>query len=317
MLLKLGWNQLSPKFHFSGEFRGGRQMHVAKILGLLIIAAFASGTGCTNKKAPAPSQAARVSATTPYVTYFGPAPTTNKGTCYAFVIYFPSATNEEKVVPFPFFTFDETSMKKVALETLIGGIDEKRYPGQFQQLFPPGTRLVSLKQEGDAAVADFTKELEPVVADPKKATALFNAVALTLKQFSGISNVRIDVEGKELFPTSAAPSETIVVMPPSPPRLLKVVASKESAAAPVTEVDALFDRPVDMKRCTFTTPEGVPIKGDVYHSMFDMAAILKPKEPAKLAPGTRVKVTWDVADKVGRAASGEEIFALEIKVHQD
>jgi germination protein M len=292
-------------------------MHPARILLLFIMVAFASGTGCTKKETPPPPKAARISATDAYVTYFGPAPTTNKGTCYAFVIYFPSATMAGKVVPFPFFTFDEASMKKIALERLIAGIDEKRYAGQFLQLFPPGTRLASLKQQGDEAVADFTKELAQVAADPDRATSLFNSIALTLKQFSGITNIRIDAEGQELFPSSAAPSETTIVMPPSPPRLLNIVASKESSAAPVTEVDALFDRPVDIKRCTFTTADGVPIKGDVYHSMFDMAAILKPREPAKLAPGTRIKVTWDVADKVGRAASGEDIFALEIKVHQD
>jgi germination protein M len=284
---------------------------------LLLLIPLASSTACTRKQAPPPAKEARISATTAFVTYFGPAPTTNKGTCYAFVIYFPSASVPGKVVPFPYFTFDEGSMKKVALERLIGGMDEKRYAGQFQQLFPPGTRLVSLNQQGNEVVAEFSKEIMPVAADATKGDALFNCIALTLKQFNGVQGTRIQSEGKDLYPGKAVPAESAVVMQPSAPRLLKVIAAKESTAAPIAEVDALFDRPVQIKRCTFTTADGVPLAGEVFHSMFDMAAILKPKEPAKLAPGSEIKVTWDVADKVGRTASGADVFALEAKVHQD
>ena len=54
----------------------------------------------------------KVSATGAYEKYFGPAPTVDKGTAYAFVIYFPSSKEPGKVVPFQFFTFDEQGIKK-------------------------------------------------------------------------------------------------------------------------------------------------------------------------------------------------------------
>jgi hypothetical protein len=107
------------------------------------------------------------------------------------------------------------------------------------------------------------------------------------------------------------------VLQPSAPRLLKVVAMKETAAAPVAEVDALFDRPVEIKKCVITASDGTMLSGDVFHSMFDMAAVLKPKEPGKLTEGAKIVVRWEVTDKKGRSASGEESFALEVKVHQD
>ena len=61
-------------------------------------------------------------ATAAYEKYFGAAPSVDKGTAYAFVIYFPSSKEPGKVVPFPFFTFDEGSIKKVAVERLLGGL---------------------------------------------------------------------------------------------------------------------------------------------------------------------------------------------------
>jgi hypothetical protein len=65
----------------------------------------------------------KVSATPAYEKYFGAAPSVDKSTAYAFVIYFPSSKEPGKVVPFPFFTFDEGSIKKVAIERLLGGMD--------------------------------------------------------------------------------------------------------------------------------------------------------------------------------------------------
>jgi germination protein M len=292
-------------------------MRIATVLLLATITVAICG-GCTRKEAPAPAKTGRISATKAFETYFGPAPTTDKGTCFAFVIYFPSAAEQGKVVPFPFFTFDEPSMTKVALERLMGGMDEKSYAGQFLQPFPKGTRLLSLAQTGGEVTADFSKELAPVAADKQSGAAVHRSVALTLMQFAGVTSARVQIEGKDLFPAHAAPpSETSFVLQPSPPRLLNLIASKEANAAAVAEVDALFDRPVQIKECAFTTADGAPIDGTVFHSMFDMAAVLKPKDPAKLTAGTRIRVRWSVVDKVGRTAAGEDVFPLEIKVHQD
>lgn len=285
---------------------------------LLALICCASLIGCSKKEAPSSGKTARVSATKAYQSYFGPAPTTDKGTCYAFVIYFPSAGTPGKVVPFPFFSFDEPSLKKVALQRVMGGMDEKSYAGQYLQLFPKGTRLLSLTEEKGTLTADFSKELAPVAADKASGASLFNMVSLTVMQFGGVDRVRIQSEGRDLFASDRGmPAEASVVLQPSAPRLLNVIAMKEKAEAPVNEVDALFDRPVDIKEFQFNATDGTQMAGDVFHSMFDMAAVLKPKDAVKLQAGTKVKVHWKVVDKMGRSGAGDDIFPLDVKVHQD
>jgi germination protein M len=288
-------------------------------LTLLALVCFASFLGCSRKEAPPSAKPVRVSATKAFETYFGPAPTTDKGSCYAFVIFFPSAKEPGKVVPFPFFSFDEANLKKVALQRLMGGMDEASYAGQFQQPFPKGTRLLSLTEEKGILTVIFSDELEPVAADPGSAAALFNAISLTAMQFGQLTAVRIQSDGHDLYAeTRRPPMEAFTVLQPSPPRLLKVTGMKESPTAPIAEVDALFDRPVDIKEFRFALgADGSALAGDVFHSMFDMAAVLKPKDPGQLAEGTKIKVSWKVVDKKGRSAAGEDLIPLEVTVHQD
>jgi germination protein M len=297
--------------------REGQDMHkiTAALVILICLSAF---LGCSRKEAPAPARTARVSATKAFTTYFGPAPTTDKGICYAFVIYFPRAKELEKVTPFPFFSFDEASLKKIALQRMLSGMDEKSYAGEFLQLFPKGSRLLSVSEREGTVSADFSKELREVADNPSRSRALFNALTLTLLQFSGVTGVRIHCEGRELFPAATRlPVEAAVVAQPSAPRLLSVIAMKQGASTPVLEVDALFDRPVDIKEFQFLENDGTLLTGEVFHSMFDMAAVLKPKEPGKLAQGTKIRARYRVVDKMGRSAAGESSFALEVKLHQD
>jgi len=285
---------------------------------LLVTVVIFAALGCSRKEPPAPGKTARVSATRAFESYFGPAPTTDKGTCYAFVIYFPAAGKPGKITPFPFFSFDAESLKKVALERLLGGMDVKSYAGQFLQLFPKGCRLLSVSERNGVMSADFSSELRAVAGDPVRGSALFNAITLTLTQFNGVTAVRIQSEGSDLYPdTERAPVEAAVVEQPSQPRLLDLVAMKESATAPVREVDALFDRPVDIKEFQFLENDGTLLAGEVFQSMFDMAAVLKPKVPGKLAEGIIIRVRYKVVDKMGRSAAGEARFALQVKLHQD
>lgn len=287
----------------------------AALAALVIVA---GATGCSRKETPPPPKPARVSATPAFERYFGPAPTTDKGTCYAFVIYFPLAKDPSKVTPFPFFTFDEGTRKKVALERMLGGMDEKVYAGQYLQPFPKGTRLASLDEKSGTVMVEFSREAVPAAADAARGAALYHAVALTLLQFPGVKAIRITSEGKDLYPpTRPLPVEEKVVQQPSAPRLLNVVAMKESSKQPVQEVDALFDRPVEIKLFQFKASDGTILAGDVFHSMFDMAAVLKPKDPGKFMPGTRVRVHYQVVDKLGRPAEGEGEFPLEVKQHQE
>jgi hypothetical protein len=268
---------------------------------------------CKKQESPPPAKKARVSATKAYEKYFGPAPTTDKGSCYAFVIYFPSAKEPGKVVPFPFFTFDEGSMKKVAVERLLGGMEVSAYKDEILQPFAPGARLLELAQADGLWRVDLSKDF---LMPGKSKDGMLHALVMTLTQFEGVRGIRILAEGKDLDyaqgPQLPAASS---VLDPSPPRLLSVTAVKDKGAKNVEEVSAYFDRPVEIKELTMSDRSGKPFAGEVFHAVFDMAAVLKPREPSLFKAGMPVKVRWQVVDKVGRSGSGNEEYSLEVKDH--
>ncbi|GLI36534.1 GerMN domain-containing protein [Geobacter hydrogenophilus] len=288
-------------------------------------------TSCAKERKTSPAKQVRVSATAAYEKYFGPAPTTDKGTCYAFVIYFPSAKEPGKVVPFPFFTFDQASIRQVALERLLGGMDVGSYKGEMFQPFAPGTRILGITEQNGVVTVNLSKEILVSKADAAVEKALLDSVALTLSQFSGTREVRMEIEGKEsggvdgkdvgrflghggLERQPLTPEES-AVLPPSPPRILSVTAMKEQGSKEVEEVNVFFDRPVTIKELRITDGGGKSFEGEVYHSVFDMAAVLKPKEPSLFKAGLPVKVRWKVTDKVGRSAEGTGEFSLEVREH--
>jgi germination protein M len=279
----------------------------------LSIAALAGLPACKKKAEPPPAQPARVSATKSYEKYFGSAPTTDKGTCYAFVIFFPSAKEPGKVVPFPFFTFDEASMKKVAVERLLGGMEVTAYRDEILQPFALGARLLERAQADGLWRVNLNSDF---LLPGKSRDGMLNALVMTLTQFEGVHGIRILADGKDLdyargpqFPSTSA------VLDPAPPRLLGVTAVKDKGAKDVEEVSANFDRPVEIKELTLSDRSGKPFAGDVYQSVFDMAGVLKPKETSVFKAGMPVKVHWKVIDKLSRAAEGEGEFPLEVKEH--
>jgi germination protein M len=278
---------------------------------------------CKKKEEPLPQKQVRLSTTKAYEKYFGPAPTTDKGTCFAFVIYFPSAKSPGKVVPFPFFTFDEESIKKVAVERLLGGMDVGSYKGEFVQPFPDGTHLLGITEQKGTVTVNFSRELKSLGADGVCDGRGLDALALTLAQFREVKDVHLEVEGKGgvirfsggcLIRQPLAIDES-EVLPPGPPRLLEVAALKDKGAQTIEDVHVYFDRPVDVKDVHIFDKNGTPFAGEIYHSVFDMAAVLKPEDPSLFTTGMPVEVRWKVADKLGRNAEGETTLPLEIKEH--
>lgn len=276
------------------------------ILFLMLLTLSLFAFGCKKKEEPSSSGPGKVITTAAYKKHFGAAPPLDKNTAYAFVIYFPSAKETGKVVPFPFFSFDRESLKKVATDRLLVGMAVGSYAGELQQL-PSGTRLVSLTDEKGTVTATFSKEFE--AAKPAAAAA----VVLTLKQFEGVSDVRLQIEGKEK-PLAVSAKED-AILEPSAPRLLAVTAMRDKGEKDVDEVDAFFDRPVDVKELSLLSEKGEQFPGEIYHSAFDMSAVLKPKDPSLFQEGVPVKVRWKVVDKLGRAAEGESVWPLVIKEH--
>jgi hypothetical protein len=252
----------------------------------------------------------KVTVTSAYEKYFGAAPPVDKGVAYAFVIYFPSSKEPGKVVPFPFFTFDEGSIKKVAVERLLIGMDTGSYQGEFIP-FPSGSRLIAINDDQETITVNFSRELN---ASPEAANA--RAIALTVSQFKGVKEIRLQVEGKN-SPLNALlkTADDSAVLQPSPPRLLSVTAMQDKGAKDIEEVNAFFDRPVDVKELKLLSSDGQQFAGDLYHSVFDMAAVLKPKDPTQFKERMPIKVRWKVVDKLGRQAEGENVWQLEVKQH--
>lgn len=262
-----------------------------------------------NKEIPA-EKPGNVTATNAYVKYFGAAPSVAKGAAFAFVIYFPSSKQPEKVVPFPFFTFDEGSIKKVAVERLLVGMDIGSYLGEFIPI-TSGTRLMAINDDQGSVTLNFTKEL-----DPSTQAATLRAIDLTLRQFKGVKDIRLQVDGKEVpLNTPGKTADDGAVQPPSRPRLLSVTAMKDKGAKDIEEVNAFFDRPVEVKELKLLSRDGQQFSGDLYHSVFDMAAVLKPKDPAQFKERMPIRVRWSVIDKLGRQAEGDNVWLLEVKEH--
>ena len=270
-------------------------------------------TGCAKKQESVPAaQPAKIIATAAYEKSFGPAPTADKGTAYAFVIYFSSAKEPSKLVPFPFFTFDEASLKKVAIERLLIGMDIGSYKGEFLNM-PLGTRIVSLNEEKGDVTLTLSKEFSK---GGKDGSVVFfaGAIATTLSQFKGVSAVHILIEGNKSQLNSKVDESTI--MTPGSPRLLSVTAMRDKGAKNIEEVNAFFDRPVDVKELKLLSNEGQQFSGELFHSVFDMAAVLKPKDASQFKEGMPIQVRWKVVDKLGRLSEGNSIWPLEVKTHE-
>jgi germination protein M len=278
------------------------------LLGLL----FGMSMGCDRNQPSAPAQPGKMVTTPAYEKYFGPAPASGKGSCIAFVIYFPSAKEPGKVVPFPFFTFDEATLKKLAVERLLGGMDIGSYKGEFLKPFPTGIRLVSISEASGVVTLTMSREFGGL-AQTKAGESALRAIVLTLRQFKGTSNVRVKVEGV-VVPIEVQADEKAILLP-GPPRLLSVTAMKEKGKD-VEEVSAFFDRPVDVKLLQMTGKDGKLLEGDTFLSVFDMAVVMKPRETSMLKAGLPIRVRWKVADKLGREAGKDEVRPLEVKVHE-
>lgn len=253
-----------------------------------------------------------VIATPAFGKYFGPAPTIDKGTAYAFVIYFPSAKIASKVVPFPFFSFDETSLKKVSVERLLSGMGVGSYHGEFETV-PPGTRIVSFNDDQGTVRVVLNKEFRTDAKD-KKSEAFAAAISTTLRQFKGVKNVSVQVEGHDQQITAV--TDEISSFDPGPPRLLNVTAMRDKGAKNIEDVNAFFDRPVDVKELKLYSKDGQQYSGDLFHSVFDMAAVLKPKDPSQFKERTPIRVRWKIVDKLGRQAEGDNVWLLEVKQHE-
>jgi len=135
------------------------------------------------------------------------------------------------------------------------------------------------------------------------------ALALTLTQFSGIRSVALAMPGHTATP--APIPDRALLEPPPPPRLLDVVSSVHPGEEP-EEVDVLFDRPIRVASFFLRLVGGRELPGKTYTSMFDMAIVLRPKEPEILREGLPLELAWRVEDRNGRTADGARDVSLRL-----
>jgi germination protein M len=120
---------------------------------------------------------------------------------------------------------------------------ESGYQGEFIP-FPSGSRLIAINDDQGTITVNLSKELHTSAE-----TATAAALTLTLHQFKGVRDIRLQVEGKEIpLNTLAKNAGDSAVRQPSPPRLLSVTAMRDKGARDIEDVNAFFDRPVEVTR---------------------------------------------------------------------
>jgi germination protein M len=291
-----------------------KQLTVFLILMLLGIVA-----GCQRqsetKKEPVPV-ASNVEATPAYRSFFGEPPTVAEGSCYALVGYYPLAAMPGKISPFPLFMFDREDQLEVVTEQLLRWGEGWDMGGAAINPFPPGTELLSLTRSGDLVRVELS---EPALtgSNPASQNLILAVLGHTLAQFEGVDPVQV-VAGGTLLPLQADRGfypDPEAVVPPGEPRALTVAGVWEDAAAHPEEVSVFFDRPVRVEEVRVSV-DGRRLEGDYFTSVFDMAVVIRPKEPVLLMVGLPVTVAWRVADRLGRKGEGGKTFPLARVEHQ-
>jgi hypothetical protein len=282
--------------------------------GFLFLMLLAAVVGCERqgeaKKEPVPV-ASNVEATPAYRSFFGEPPTVAEGSCYALVGYYPLAARPGKISPFPLFMFDREDQLEVVTEQLLRWGEGWDMGGAAINPFPPGTELLSLIRSGDLVRVELS---EPALtgSDPAGQKLILAVLGHTLVQFEGVDRVQV-VAGGTLLPQQAERGfypDPEVVMLPGEPRALTVAGVWEEGAADPEEVSVFFDRPVLVEEVRVSV-DGRRLEGDYFTSVFDMAVVIRPKEPALLQEGLPVTVAWRIVDRLGRHGNGEKTFSLQ------
>jgi len=189
-----------------------------------------------------------------------------------------------------------------AARVLVAGHPEQVRFLPLPRLFPEGTTLEGVAVEQGVAVVRVA--LGPG-GHPHPLAG--QALAHTLTQFEGIVGVRLQIGDAPLAPVVRP--DPAVVEPPAAPRLLDVLTAVQEGEPPA-EIDVLFDRPVEVIETRLEGPDGAPIPGKLYTSMFDMAAVLRPEDPGVIREGMKLRVTWAVRDRKGRESRGSRTISL-------
>ncbi|WP_025322439.1 GerMN domain-containing protein [Deferrisoma camini] len=254
---------------------------------------------------PAAGAGTQVSATPAYRAAFGAPPASQGVDCRAAVVYLPglgASGSGDRLAPIPLFSVTPGKIVEEAARVLVAGHPEQVRLLPLPRLFPEGTALKGVEVEEGVAVVRIALG---TAGQPHPLAS--QALAHTLTQFEGITGVRLRLGDDP--PAPVVRPDPAAVEPPAAPRLLDVLTAVQEGEPPA-EIDVLFDRPVEVIETRLERPDGTPIPGKLYTSMFDMAAVLRPEDPGAIREGMALRVTWAVRDRKGRESRGSRTISL-------
>ncbi|MBI5016198.1 MAG: GerMN domain-containing protein [Deltaproteobacteria bacterium] len=270
------------------------------LLGAFLVASFAGA-----KESP-------IDATALYRQTFGPPPKTDGQKCLAAVVFLPgigSSGAPDKLSPVPLFSVSPGKVVEEAARVLVEGHPTQVRELKLPRLFPEGSKLTGVRVAGKGAVVAVT----PGGAGQAHPLAL-QALAHTLSQFNGIGSVTLEIHGRAALGPETP--RAAVIEPPPPPRLLDVILPIHRGEKP-SEIDVLFDRPVEIVTVSIGIGGRKPFPGKTYTSMFDMAVVFRPDDPKEIRENLPLDVRWSVRDKVGRKAEGTRTLPVRIYTHPE
>jgi hypothetical protein len=276
---------------------------------LFLSMALLLASGCRKEEAKAPAGGV-VTATATYEKYFGPPPAVLEGEAFAVAGFLPVVGTPGKVRPIPLFMITKGRRPDLLISHLLA-LPEFSLPPGLVNPFPPGTRLESYSVQGDTA--ELTLSFPSNAANDMQ--GIVAAIGHSLAQFPEIRRVRVKAGGALLagIPPEGVFPDPRDILEPEAPRPVAVVCSWEEGRP--REVSVFFDRPVTVQEIRLATADGRPLAGDFYRSVFDMAVVIHPDDPAQIADGMPVTVDWRAADPLGRAGAGRDTFHLRHLEH--
>ncbi len=268
----------------------------------VMLAAVIGITSCSRTPAPPKPTVHRTRA---FEDIFGelpamPAP----GPCYAMVAYFPSARQPGTFLPAPLFSFEQGKEEKLAVRTVIRGIDAEEFGREIVRPFPPGADLQDFRYLKGKATVVVGGTFRAAAMPPDERRRAAGSLALTVAQFGKASAVDVtDPEGNVHFGAGAEEAETA---DPGDPKTLGFFAIREAEGRAPSALTVLFDRPVIVDSIAFFPSGGkTPYPGEAYSTAYGMTVEFRPEPKIDFDPGSRYRVRFVVHDGKGRRAAGE------------
>jgi len=255
--------------------------------------------------------AGKVKASKAYIEHFGQPPLPQQGECFVRVGFFPLRNAPGKVRAVPFFLFQEHGQLQLLLDRLASGEIPLPADGDLFDPFPPGTRILVQRQAVDTVNLKLVfSEALPTEAEWEGLTA---SLVETASQFEGIRRIHILWDGKS--PRNELSHDPARIVPVAAPDLLMLTGSWEPGSDFPDEIVANFDRPVKIENFRLGDTNGLEFRGDFFQSIFNMAVVLHPANPAAFREGMSMRASWVVTDSLGRRGEGERIFRLQRHQH--